>query len=130
MTGIAQAFGGPAYQSLIPQLVSKENLPNAIAPAPAPAAASSAVSALPSLNVPRLQQLCDELDADYHRYNDTKSDRFNLVYAEGFEAMTCAMAMSSMDRPASPSSATWKRAASPTRAPTSTSTTSRRRRSP
>jgi MFS family permease len=31
MTGIAQAFGGPAYQSLIPQLVSKENLPNAIA---------------------------------------------------------------------------------------------------
>lgn len=31
MTGIAQAFGGPAYQSLIPQLVSKDNLPNAIA---------------------------------------------------------------------------------------------------
>ena len=31
MTGVAQAFGGPAYQSLIPQLVSKENLPNAIA---------------------------------------------------------------------------------------------------
>lgn len=31
MTGIAQAFGGPAYQSLIPQLVSKEHLPNAIA---------------------------------------------------------------------------------------------------
>jgi MFS family permease len=31
LTGIAQAFGGPAYQSLIPLLVSKENLPNAIA---------------------------------------------------------------------------------------------------
>jgi MFS family permease len=31
VTGIAQAFGGPAYQSLIPQLVSKDNLPNAIA---------------------------------------------------------------------------------------------------
>ncbi|MEZ5293547.1 MAG: MFS transporter [Vicinamibacterales bacterium] len=31
LTGTAQAFGGPAYQSLIPQLVSKENLPNAIA---------------------------------------------------------------------------------------------------
>lgn len=29
--GTAQAFGGPAYQSLIPQLVSKEHLPNAIA---------------------------------------------------------------------------------------------------
>lgn len=31
MTGVAQAFGGPAYQSLIPQLVSKDDLPNAIA---------------------------------------------------------------------------------------------------
>lgn len=31
VTGTAQAFGGPAYQSLIPQLVSKDNLPNAIA---------------------------------------------------------------------------------------------------
>jgi MFS family permease len=31
LTGVAQAFGGPAYQSLIPQLVSKDNLPNAIA---------------------------------------------------------------------------------------------------
>jgi predicted MFS family arabinose efflux permease len=31
ITGVAQAFGGPAYQSLIPSLVSKENLPNAVA---------------------------------------------------------------------------------------------------
>jgi len=31
VTGVAQAFGGPAYQSLIPSLVSKENLPNAVA---------------------------------------------------------------------------------------------------
>jgi predicted MFS family arabinose efflux permease len=31
VAGTAQAFGGPAYQSLIPQLVSKDNLPNAIA---------------------------------------------------------------------------------------------------
>jgi MFS family permease len=30
-TGLAQAFGGPAYQSLIPSLVAKEHLPNAIA---------------------------------------------------------------------------------------------------
>jgi MFS family permease len=30
-TGIAQAFGGPAYQSLIPSLVHKKDLPNAIA---------------------------------------------------------------------------------------------------
>jgi MFS family permease len=31
MTGMAQAFGGPAYQSLVPSLVEKEHLPNAIA---------------------------------------------------------------------------------------------------
>lgn len=31
IAGIAQAFGGPAYQSLIPTLVGKEHLPNAIA---------------------------------------------------------------------------------------------------
>jgi MFS family permease len=30
-TGMAQAFGGPAYQSLIPTLVHKKDLPNAIA---------------------------------------------------------------------------------------------------
>ncbi len=30
-TGLAQAFGGPAYQSLIPSLVNKKHLPNAIA---------------------------------------------------------------------------------------------------
>ena len=30
-TGLAQAFGGPAYQSLIPSLVDKKDLPNAIA---------------------------------------------------------------------------------------------------
>jgi predicted MFS family arabinose efflux permease len=31
MTGTAQAFGGPAYQSLVPSLVDKKDLPNAIA---------------------------------------------------------------------------------------------------
>jgi MFS family permease len=31
ITGIAQAFGGPAHQSLVPSLVEKEHLPNAIA---------------------------------------------------------------------------------------------------
>jgi predicted MFS family arabinose efflux permease len=30
-TGVGQAFGGPAYQALIPSLVDKEDLPNAIA---------------------------------------------------------------------------------------------------
>jgi MFS family permease len=31
ITGCAQAFGGPAYQTLVPTLVGKEHLPNAIA---------------------------------------------------------------------------------------------------
>ncbi len=31
LTGCAQAFGGPAYQSLVPTLVGKQDLPNAIA---------------------------------------------------------------------------------------------------
>jgi len=31
LTGLAQAFGGPAYQSLMPSLVPKKDLPNAIA---------------------------------------------------------------------------------------------------
>ena len=31
MTGLAQAFGGPAFQSMLPSLVTRANLPNAIA---------------------------------------------------------------------------------------------------
>jgi MFS family permease len=31
VTGIAQSFGGPAYQSLLPSLVDKKDLPNAVA---------------------------------------------------------------------------------------------------
>ena len=31
ITGLAQAFGGPAYQALIPELVDKKDLPNAVA---------------------------------------------------------------------------------------------------
>jgi MFS family permease len=31
ITGLAQAFGGPAHQSLMPSLVDKEHLPNAVA---------------------------------------------------------------------------------------------------
>jgi predicted MFS family arabinose efflux permease len=31
ITGMAQAFGGPAHQSLVPSLVDREHLPNAIA---------------------------------------------------------------------------------------------------
>ena len=31
MSGFAQAFGGPAYSALIPTLVDREDMPNAIA---------------------------------------------------------------------------------------------------
>ena len=31
ITGVAQSFGGPAYQTLLPQLVDKKDLPNAVA---------------------------------------------------------------------------------------------------
>lgn len=48
----------------------------------------------------RLRSILDELDADYRRFSDRRSDRFNLVYAEGFEAMTCAMAMTMFDEAA------------------------------
>lgn len=41
---------------------------------------------------PGLQPLEEELDADYRRFTRSKSLRFNLAYAEGFEALTSAMA--------------------------------------
>lgn len=48
----------------------------------------------------RIRGILDELDAEYHTFSEERSDRFNLVYAEGFEAMTCAMAMSMFERAA------------------------------
>jgi predicted metal-dependent hydrolase len=37
---------------------------------------------------PRLEELERELEDDYQRFSKTKSLRFNLAYAEGFEALT------------------------------------------
>ncbi len=48
----------------------------------------------------QLQSIEDDLERDYRRYNDKKSVRFNAVYAEGFEAMTCAMVVASFERAA------------------------------
>ena len=47
-----------------------------------------------------LEQIEQQLDADYRRFGADKSQRFNLGYAEGFEAMTCAMAMTMFERAA------------------------------
>lgn len=41
----------------------------------------------------RLRAIEAELDDDYQRFTRTKSLRFNVTYAEGFEAMTCAGAL-------------------------------------
>ena len=49
----------------------------------------------------KLQAVEDRLDADYRRFNAEKSRRFNLMYAEGFEAMTCAMAMTMFEEASS-----------------------------
>jgi predicted metal-dependent hydrolase len=43
-----------------------------------------------------LQAIEDRLDADYRRFDTSKSRRFNLAYVEGFEAMTGAMALTSI----------------------------------
>ena len=40
-----------------------------------------------------IQQIEDELEADYQRFSAERSPRFNIGYAEGFEAMTSAMAL-------------------------------------
>ena len=48
----------------------------------------------------RIEAIEQRLDDDYRRFSRDRSDRFNLGYAEGFEAMTCAMAMSMFERAA------------------------------
>jgi predicted metal-dependent hydrolase len=40
-----------------------------------------------------LEAIEADLDRDYRRFNAERSVRYNLVYAEGFEAMTCAWAL-------------------------------------
>ena len=41
----------------------------------------------------RLRGIEAALEADYQRFTRSKSLRFNVAYAEGFEAMTCAAAL-------------------------------------
>jgi predicted metal-dependent hydrolase len=47
---------------------------------------------------PKLAEFEKELDADYRRFSKTRSLRFNLAYAEGFEALTTAVARFSFER--------------------------------
>jgi len=46
-----------------------------------------------------MRRLEDRLDADYRRFSAKRSLAFNLVYAEGFEAMTFALARSLLADP-------------------------------
>ena len=45
----------------------------------------------------RLRAIEAALEADYQRFTRSKSLRFNVAYAEGFEAMTCAGALASAE---------------------------------
>ncbi len=46
---------------------------------------------------PKLPELEEKLDADYRRFTETRSLQFNLAYAEGFEALTTAVACFSFE---------------------------------
>jgi len=50
----------------------------------------------------RLPEFEAELEADYRRFSETKSLRWNLAYAEGFEALTTAVARMAFERGADP----------------------------
>lgn len=51
----------------------------------------------PSISV-QVRDLETRLDADYQRFTKEKSAKFNLAYAEGFEAMTLCIALINMER--------------------------------
>jgi predicted metal-dependent hydrolase len=53
--------------------------------------------AVRSFGFPGLEVLEAELDADYRRFSQTKPLEWNLAYAEGFEALTTAVAHFSME---------------------------------
>jgi predicted metal-dependent hydrolase len=55
-----------------------------------------------SFGFDRLPEFEAELEADYQRFSGTKSLRFNLAYAEGFEALTTAVAQVSFERGGEP----------------------------
>ncbi len=51
---------------------------------------------------PKLPELEKKLDADYREFSKSRSLRFNLAYAEGFEALTTASARFSFERGGDP----------------------------
>jgi len=63
---------------------------------------------LPSDTAAALRRLEDELEKDYRRFTETKSLRYNLAYAEGFEAMTLAFALSLLKAPPEQADEHWQ----------------------
>jgi len=45
----------------------------------------------------RLSAIEADLESDYQRFSRSESLRFNVAYAEGFEAMTCAVALAAAE---------------------------------
>lgn len=50
--------------------------------------------------VAELEAIEADLERDFRRFSNDRSDRFNLVYSEGFEAATCAWSMAMFERAA------------------------------
>jgi predicted metal-dependent hydrolase len=57
----------------------------------------------------QIKNLEDELEADYQRFTKDKSLKFNLAYAEGFEAMTLTMALTMFDNSSEGMGGEWGR---------------------
>ena len=55
-------------------------------------------AAIRGFGFPGLAELEAQLDADYKRFSQERSLRFNLAYAEGFEALTTASAHALFER--------------------------------
>lgn len=47
--------------------------------------------------VPGMAEIEAQMEADYLRFSESKSLRFNLAYAEGFEALTAALALNLLE---------------------------------
>lgn len=65
-------------------------------------------SKLPDDTAAALRRLEDDLANDYRQFTATKSLRYNLAYAEGFEAMTLALALTLLKSPPEHADEHWK----------------------
>ena len=57
----------------------------------------------------QVEEIEAELESDYREFTKDKSLKFNLAYAEGFEAMTLSMALARFDNPSEGMDPEWGR---------------------